>query len=126
MAAADIKPQHEEVKAKSGMGPFQIKNDEVRCKYWEAMFKYNATTTPMMDDLSNVTKRYIRPWLTSLHPPVNLPSPQYEHAAATMYNGTLRFLIVIIISYFCFLMQCSVGGSHPAAFTLHALHFLFI
>ncbi len=32
MAAADIKCKHEKVKAKFGVGPFQLKNDEVCCK----------------------------------------------------------------------------------------------
>ncbi len=33
---------------------FEIKNAKVRCKFCEAVYKYNMTTTPMTYDLNNV------------------------------------------------------------------------
>ncbi len=55
MASIDIKRKHEEVKAKFGVIPFQIKNEEVRCKHCKAVRKYNTATTPVMHHLYNIT-----------------------------------------------------------------------
>ncbi len=74
MAAADIKRQHEEIKAKFGVRPFQIKNNKVHCKHRKAVRHDN--------DLNDVQ---VRQHNATLHPtPVNFNASSSQPALTSV------------------------------------------
>ncbi len=97
-AAVDIKRKHDEVKTKFSVGPFQLKNDEVRQKHC-------VSTTRERPQWCTTWTTYV--WLTSVHPPLNLPSPLSVHWGAAMHNGNNVFsirslLFDVIVFWNCF------------------------